>query len=38
MKTINKRFENVLKRVYTFQIIYNFMVFSDAEGRVILKF
>lgn len=33
-----KRFQALLAKVFTFQIIANFMVFSDPTGRVLFKF
>ena len=30
--------EKEIKKVFSFQIISNFMIFSDAEGKVVMKF
>lgn len=34
----DKRFQGLLKKVFTFQMITNFMVFSDPDGSVLFKF
>lgn len=34
----DKRFQALLKKVFTFQMITNFMMFSDPDGSVLFKF